>query len=335
MSRTGWWTTRDRPVKEPVDYLFAPRESGEAVAYYRLVLRGCSQLCFQSNELTGLLFLVAVLVASPLAAAYFLVAATIAPGGRILLGQRGAVLASGLPGLNPCLIALSLPAFFHTGWTNFGMWVVLVVCVAITVVLVRLLVAVSPFPILALPFVLVFWAVYALAPHLSVLQPRSFDIPVATALLPVTAMLSSLAESLFSPSVWSGTLFLAGLLVSNWRHAAIAVIGAAIGTTVSYYYRHLDPETVNLGLYGFNGVLTAVAVYSICDSKLRLAVLGALIATIITPGFAALGLQAVSAPFVSATWLVLALGWVDRKWFASHDSQQRKRRAPCSRRRNP
>lgn len=309
-------------MKQPVDYLFAPREPGATVPYYRLVLRGCSQLCFQSNELTGFFFLAAVLVVSPIAAAYFLVAAVMAPGGRMLLGQRGAVLATGLPGLNPCLMALSLPAFFHTGWTNVGMWVVLVICVAITVLLVRLLVAVAPFPILALPFVLVFWAVYALAPHLGVLQPSSFDISVATTLHPLTAVLSSLGQALFSPSVWSGLLFLAGILVSNARHAVVAVVGATIGTTVSYYYRHLDPESINLGLYGFNGVLSAVAVYSLSDSKLRLAILGALIATIITPAFAALGLQAVSAPFVFATWLVLALGWVDRKWFAPNDSQQ-------------
>ena len=308
-------------MKAPVDYLFAPLEPGETIPYYRLVLRGCSQLCLQSNELTGLLFLVAVLVVSPIAAVYFLVAAVMAPGGRMLLGQRGAVLATGLPGLNPCLIALSLPAFFTTGWTDVGMWVVLVVCVAITVVLVRLLVALLPFPVLALPFVLVFWAVYALAPHLGVLQPAALDVSVDTTLHPLTAVLSSLGEAAFSPSVWSGLLFLAGLLVSNWRHAVIAVIGAIIGTAVSYYYyRQVDSESVNLGLYGFNGVLTAVAVYALCGSKLRLAILGALVATIMTPAIAGLGLPAVSAPFVFTTWLVLALGWVDEKWFAPSDS---------------
>ena len=319
MNRSGGPSTPKRPLKQPVDYFFTPREDGETVSYHRLVLRGCSALCFQSNELTGLFFLAAVLVASPIAATYFLVAAAMAPGGRMLLGQRGAVLATGLPGLNPCLIALSLPAFFHTGWTNVGMWVVLVVCVAITVVLVRLLVAIFPFPILALPFVLGFWVLYALAPHLDVLQPRSLDLPVATTLRPVTAVLSSLAETVFSTSVWSGLLFLAGVLVSNWRHATVAVLGAIIGTTVSYYYRHLDPESVNFGLYGFNGVLSAVAVYALCGSKLRLAILGALIATIATPAFADLGLQAVSAPFVFSTWLVLALGWIDEKWFSPND----------------
>ena len=119
-------------MKPPVDYIFPPVAPG-SVPYWRRALRGCSQLCFQSNELTGLFFLAAVLVTSPISAAYMLAAAFIAPGGRMLLGQRGAVLGTGLAGLNPCLLAISLPAFFQTGWTDWGMWAVLIVCVAIAV----------------------------------------------------------------------------------------------------------------------------------------------------------------------------------------------------------
>ncbi len=303
------------PVNQPVDDIRSPIGTGNVVPYYRLVLRGCSQLCFQSNELTGLFFLAAVLVVSPVASAYFLVAAIIAPAGRMALGERGPVLATGLPGLNPCLIALSLPTFFQTSWTNVGMWGVLVVCVAIAVVLVRLLVGILPFPILALPFLIIFWVLYALAPHLDVLQPAVSGPSEATTFHPVTAVLFSLGQAVFSPSIWSGLLFLAGILLSNWRHAVIAFLGAVIGTAVSYYYRDVDPTSFNFGLYGFNGVLTAVAVYLICGSKLRLAILGALIATILIPAIAAVGVQTVSAPFVFTTWLVLGLGWIEQKWF--------------------
>ncbi|MCX2934200.1 urea transporter [Mycobacterium sp. CVI_P3] len=302
-------------MRQPVDYLFPPVEPGVNVPYYRLVLRGCSQLCFQSNELTGLFVVAAALVGSPIAAAYLLVAAVVAPAGRMLLGQRGAVLATGLPGLNPCLIALSLPSFFHTGWTDIGMWVTLVVCVAVTVVLVRVLVAVLPFPILTLPFLIVFWTVYALAPHLSVLRRIPLETFHGTTFHPVGAVLHSLGQALFSTSAWSGLLLLCGLLLSNWRHGVVALLGAVIGTLVSYYYRDVDPTSVNLGLYGFNGVLTAVAVYAMCGAKLRLAILGALVATIMMPAISDIGLQTVCAPLVFTTWLILALGWVERRWF--------------------
>ncbi|PKT99548.1 Urea transporter, partial [Neisseria meningitidis] len=124
-----------------------------------------------------------------------------------------------------------------------------------------------------------------------------------------------LGQALFSPSIWSGLLFLAGILLSSWRHAVLAFLGATIGTAVSYYYGDVHSMNVNSGLYGFNGVLTAVAVYALCGGKLRLAILGALVATILTPAIAAVGLQTVSAPFVFTTWLVLTLGWIEQQWF--------------------
>jgi urea transporter len=286
------------------------------IPYWRIVLRGCSQLCFQSNEWTGLLFVMAVLVASPISAAYLLVAAIIAPAGRLLLEKKAPTLTTGLPGLNPCLIAISLPAFFHTGWTNVGMWMVLLVCVVSAVLLVRLFVAVFPFPILVFPFLIVFWILYALAPRLDILQPIAIESLQPSSFHPLTAVLSSLGQAVFSASIWSGLLFATGLFSSNWRHGMIAVLGAVIGTGVSYYYHDADPASANLGLYGFNGVLTAVSVFVFCGGKLRLSILGALVATILTPAIAAFGVQALSAPFVITTWIMLALGWVEDHWFA-------------------
>lgn len=301
-------------MKPPVDYVFPPVTSGQ-LPYWRMVLRGISQMCFQSNELTGLFFLAAVLVASPISAAYLLVGGAMAPGGRMLLGERGPVLATGLPGLNPCLIALALPAFFETGWTNLGMWAVLVVCVAITIVLVRVCVATLPVPTLAFPFLIVFWALSALAPHLDVVRPISFASTAGATFEPIEAVLLSLGQALFSPAVLSGMLFATGVLLSNWRHGLLAIFGATIGTVVSYYYRDVDPGSADLGLYGFNGVLTAVAVFVVCGGKLRLSILGALIATMLMPAIADLGVQTLSAPFVFTTWLMLALGWIEDKWF--------------------
>jgi urea transporter len=301
-------------MKAPVDYIFPPVTTG-LVPYWRLVLRGFSQLCFQSNELTGAFFLAAVLVASPISAAYLLVAGIIAPAGRMLMGERGPVLATGLPGLNPSLVALSIPAFFEAGWTNVGMWGVLVVSVAATIVLVRICIAILPFPTLALPLIIIFWILYALEPHIDVLQPVSFGHSATASFHPLIAVLHSLGEAVFSPTTLSGLLFLVGVSLSNWRHGFVALIGAVIGTLVAYYYHHVDPTSADLGLYGFNGVLTAVAVFAICGGQLRLAILGALIATILMPVIAEVGVPTLSLPFVLTTWLVLGLGWIGDKWF--------------------
>jgi urea transporter len=301
-------------MKPPVDIIFSPVEP-DKVPYWRLVLRGCSQLCFQTNELTGLFFLAAVLVASPISAAYLLVAGIMAPAGRLLLAGKGPDVASGLPGLNPCLVALALPAFFQTGWLNAGMWAVLIICVAVAIVLVRLCLVMLGSATLVVPFIIIFWALYAIEPHVALLQPIKLAAIGPTTFLPLEAVARGLGQALFAPTILSGLLYLAGISLSNWRHGVIALSGAIIGTVVSYYYRDVDPAIIDTGLYGFNGVSTAVAVFIVCGGKLRLAILGALLATILIPAIADFGVPAVSAPFVLTTWLMLALGWIERKWF--------------------
>ena len=301
-------------MKQPVDIIFPPLEDGE-LPFYRIVLRGISQLCLQTNELTGLFFLAAVFIASPIASAYLLVAAILGPLGRILIGERREVLATGLPALNPCLIALSIPVFFNTGWTNIGMWVVLLLCIASAVLLVRLFLRILPFPIIALPFLIIFWILWAIEPHVSFLQPSELHLAAYHTFHPVVAVLYSLGQAIFSATLWSGVLFLIGVLLSNWRHGVVALLGAVIGTFVAYYYSNVAPESANLGLYGFNGVLAAVAVFVTCQGKLRLSILGALLATIFIPLIADFGVQTLSAPFVFTTWLMILLGWVEDNWF--------------------
>lgn len=301
-------------MKQPVDIIFPPLESGE-LPFYRIVLRGISQLCLQTNELTGLFFLAAVLIASPIASAYLLVAAILGPLGRRLMGERKEVLSTGLPALNPCLIALSLPAFFQTGWTNITMWIVLLACIAIAVLLVRLFLRILPFPIIALPFLIIFWILWAIEPHVNFLEPSNIHLTAYHTFHPIIAVLFSLGQAIYSPTIWSGMLFLTGLSLSNWRHGVVGLLGAVIGTTVAYYYSHATPENANLGLYGFNGVLAAVAVFAFCGGRLRLSILGAILATIFIPLIADFGVQTLAAPFVFTTWLMILLGWIEDNWF--------------------
>ena len=183
-------------MKQFVDRIFPPIERSK-IPYWRLVLRGCAQLCLQRSEVTGLLFLVAVLVASPLSFAYMLVAAIIAPGARLLLGAKPSTLETGLPGLNPCLVALALPAFFQTGWTNPAMWGVLLICVIIVVVLVHVSVAVLPFPILAAPFIVIIFILFALSSSVDILQPIVLGSVEQNHIHPIRALFFSMGQVAF------------------------------------------------------------------------------------------------------------------------------------------
>ncbi len=71
-------------------------------------------------------------------------------------------------------------------------------------------------------------------------------------------------------------------------------------------------ENVELGLYGYNATLAAVLF--LWRRSLIPPLLGMLLSVPITELFPKLGLPALTAPFVLATWLVLAFGWLDGKF---------------------
>ncbi len=73
-------------------------------------------------------------------------------------------------------------------------------------------------------------------------------------------------------------------------------------------------ENVALGLYGYNATLVAVALF-LWRRSLIPPLLGMILSVPITESFPMLGLPALTAPFVLATWVVLALGWMDRRLF--------------------
>ena len=131
---------------------------------------------------------------------------------------------------------------------------------------------------------------------------------------------------MFQASLWTGLLFLVGIALSDWEHAVWVLLGSIVGMLVGSYHataaaRVLDPESlvergllenVALGLYGYNATLAAVALF-LWRRSLIPPLLGMLLSVLLTDLVPMLGLPALTAPFVLATWLVLAFGWLDRR----------------------
>ncbi len=67
-----------------------------------------------------------------------------------------------------------------------------------------------------------------------------------------------------------------------------------------------------MGLYGYNATLAAVALFLWRRSFIA-PLLGILLSVPLTELIPLVGLPALTAPFVLATWLVLAFGWLERR----------------------
>jgi urea transporter len=120
-------------------------------------------------------------------------------------------------------------------------------------------------------------------------------------------VLAGEAEVMFGANSLTGALFVAGVALSNWRHGLLLFLGSLVGTLAAIY--HSDPDdTVAIGIYGYNSALASVAVYLWRKSLLN-PILAALVAVPLTEFFpSTLGIPALTAPFVAASWIVLAIG---------------------------
>ncbi|HEY8053352.1 MAG TPA: urea transporter, partial [Steroidobacteraceae bacterium] len=133
---------------------------------------------------------------------------------------------------------------------------------------------------------------------------------VVTASTVLAGLLSGIAQVFFQGSVITGALFALGLLVSSRAACVMAFAGSFSGLVVGWGLGAAEPA-LRSGAFGFNPVLTAIAlgsVFLVLDTAAAVYTAVAVITTTVV--FAALsaalepvGMPALTAPFVLVVWL--------------------------------
>lgn len=310
-------TTESAPPK-------APTAADSIPLPVLVVFRGIGQIWFQESALTGLLFVIGIAICFPIQAAGIVLGSAI--GCALAYGlkyDRGELLA-GIYGFNPALVGIATFFFFKPDATSIGLMVA--GCLVATV-LTRLMRGYVPFPTYTTPFVVTTWGVYLIANSMGVAGTESgavMLVPVPAANFGVESILHGVGQVMFQASLWTGLLFLAGLAVNDREHAAWSLLAAVFGMLVATYHldaaaRALDPErlierdqfeNVRLGLYGYNATLAAVALF-LWRRSLIPPLLGIALSVPLTELVPRIGVPALTAPFVLATWIVLAIGWLE------------------------
>jgi urea transporter len=289
----------------------------------RAVFRGIGQVFFQENALTGICFAVGLAVSSPLMATGAVVGAAIGTATAWALKFDKAELTAGIYGFNSALVGIAMFFFFQPSVGSIGL---LIGGCALAAPVTWLMRRHVPFPTYTTPFIVTTWAMFFLGHGLGVARvgPGGALVGVGFA----QAVAHGVSQVMFQASIWTALLFLAGIALNDWQHASWVLAGSIIGTLVGYYHSAswagtVDPESlvdrglaenVALGLYGYNATLAAVALF-LWRRSLIPPLLGIVLSVPFTDIVPMLGLPALTAPFVLATWLVLAFGWVDEKMF--------------------
>ncbi|MFJ7566223.1 urea transporter [Herminiimonas sp. NPDC097707] len=290
------------------------------------VLRGIGQVMLQNNSYAGVLFLAGIFYNSTLFGWAALLGATISTATAMLLGVSRARIGAGLFGFNGALVAIALLYFLEPTIVTGAYVVLAAACSTIVMAALLNLFESRKIPVLTAPFVFTTLFFVMACARLGRLHSTG-NLP--TAGLPKTAIIegvvsaSTFAEGLFNGiaqvffqgNVVTGILFAIGLLISSRVACAAALIGSLTGLIVAWGMGAAEPA-IRSGAFGFNSVLTAIAMMSVFYVLNVSSALYGLLAMITTAVmFAAvsaalepLGMPALTAPFVIVVWIFVLAG---------------------------
>ncbi len=136
----------------------------------------------------------------------------------------------------------------------------------------------------------------------------------------VLITLRNISQVVLQCNALSGLVILVGIFHYS-LHFGIAAIAGSVAATLTAMFFKSDEGMISAGLYGFNGVLTAISIVFYCESAYDLldislfllgtyVFFGAVFSTIMTAAIGALttkwDVAPLTAPFVLASWLFVA-----------------------------
>ena len=285
-------------------------------------LKGFSQVLLVGNAFSGFLILIGISLHSPaLGMMAFLCSIVGTMTGKYFGGNR-AQISNGIYGFNSVLCGIVAILFLH----GDKRWFIAIFAAALAAITMKLLTKVLDkwnIPIMTFPFVIITWIGLLIAyrvdklymdPNFVISSPAMWNLAVEGRPTLIIGMIKGIGEVFVIDSLWTGLLILVALFCVGSRFGLYAIIGA-FASWITAYFIGADTQSLNLGLYNYNAVLTIIAVSLVFEHKSKKTLLTGIIAAMLTVPVTAglellldpLGLPALTFPFIFCTWLFIAL----------------------------
>ncbi|WP_329522222.1 urea transporter [Spirillospora sp. NBC_01491] len=285
-------------------------------------MRGVAQVEFISNPWTGVLFIIALFVGGWQFGVFGLLGTVVATLTAVALGIDRKRVLIGLEGFCGALIGVSLVLYLGTNW----MTVVLTIagCIAGSVLTAAMVTVLTQYnlPTFTAPFCVITTVIVVAAPtfervwrgHTSAALPA--PVSTSTTLTWSDAwhgLFNGIGQIFFQDKWYVGLIFLVGIVVASRIAAVAAVLASIVGILVGWGLG-APTESIGKGLYGYNAVLTAMALAGIfvvlTPAAGVFALVGAAAAAGLTAAltnfFTPVGGHTLTWPFVLVTWIFLA-----------------------------
>lgn len=285
-------------------------------------LKGISQIILIENAMTGFIILIAITVSSYYLGIITLLSAII---GTLMAKFGGAdenTINQGLFGYNSVLTGMTLVLFLRGPY----MWIVALVGAAIATIFtstVMQFMKKTEIPILTFPYIALTWFLLLSSYKLKniklseTLAPQdltNWKLNIEGEIDLLNGIFDGIGQVFFLDSTISCILIFIAVFWAGIKLGIYAAIGN-IAAIITAYFLGGEHTLIALGLYGYNAILTIIAVSTAFNSEHnRFTFLSGIISACLTvPTAAALstwlvpyGLPALTMPFVLVTWVFLA-----------------------------
>ena len=118
---------------------------------------------------------------------------------------------------------------------------------------------------------------------------------------------------MFQGNIWTELFFLTGILINSRTAAFYTVFGALLPIPPAFLpgidavFWGIDPEMLNMGLMGYNGVLCSIALGNKNLKSLVWTSCSVLLSVVLQVIGMNLGITTLTAPFVISVWVIMGI----------------------------
>ncbi|MFA6888931.1 MAG: urea transporter [Candidatus Woesearchaeota archaeon] len=269
------------------------------LTFLQALLKGISQIMLQNNVWTGFLFLIAVLYSSRIIALGALLGVSIGTGTAYLLKYNKKE--TGIYGVNAAMISMAIFFFYPLNFLTLF----LMVMGSIFSVYIAHVIYKNKIKIYTAPFVLIVWTL--------ILTLCFFDIHLSLGNLQasisvdyLTSLTAGFSQILFQTNIITGIIILVGIGINSRINALYAIMGSLFGLMLAVAFS-FPASFINIGLFGYNGTLCALACVEQKAYSLRYMIISVVLSSLFMYGMIHGNIIALSAPSIIATWIVFYL----------------------------
>ncbi len=272
------------------------------IDFFKVLLRGISQVMLQNNAVTGLLFLIGIFYNSWLMGLGALIGVFTSTITAFILGYKKRGIYHGLYSFNGVLVGVALLFFFEV---NILLISLIILGSILSSIIMHFMCKRKLMPY-TFPFVLSTWFLIILIKFFNLIPQKTQELIEVANLNIISSLSMGFGQVMFQSSIVTGIIFLIGILISSRISAIYAFIGSFVGMLTAVLFS-FPLNLTNIGIFGFNGVLCGIAFADKKRSSLFFAIVSIILSVLIIYNMINFNLIALTAPFVFATWVTLIL----------------------------